>query len=115
MWSVVTVDVFDQWFLSLTAGEQESVLTGIFKLQALGPQLGRPDADSLQGSKKIRNLKELRIQHKGRPYRVLYAFDPLRQAVMLCGGDKTGNKRFYETMIPVAEREFLAHLATLED
>ena len=99
MWSVVTVDVFDQWFLSLTAGEQESVLTGIFKLQALGPQLGRPDADSLQGSKKIRNLKELRIQHKGRPYRVLYAFDPLRQAVMLCGGDKTDQSRDIERAI----------------
>ena len=41
-----------------------------------------------------------RIQHKGKPFRVFFAFDPLRQAVMLCGGDKTGDKHFYETMIP---------------
>lgn len=50
----------------------------------------------------------------GRPYRVFFAFDPLRQAVMLCGGDKTGNKHFYETMIPIAEREFLNYLQELE-
>jgi hypothetical protein len=45
---------------------------------------------------------------------VFFAFDPLRQAVMLCGGDKTGNKHFYETMIPIAEREFLNYLQELE-
>ena len=115
MWKVVTVSRFDEWFLTLDQDEQHSVLTGIFKLERLGPQLGRPDVDSLQKSGKAHNLKELRIQHSGKPYRVLFAFDPVRQAVMLCGGNKTGDKRFYEKMIPIAEREFLAHLATLED
>lgn len=114
MWSVVTVDCFDRWFLSLDETEQESVLVGLLKLQAIGPQLGRPDVDSLKGNLKVKNLKELRVQHRGKPYRLLFAFDPARQAVMLCGGDKTGDKRFYEHMIPIAEREFLAHLATLE-
>lgn len=93
--------------------EQQSILTGIFKLQELGPMLGRPEVDTLTGTKKVKNLKELRIQHNGHPYRVFFAFDPLRQAVMLCGGDKTGNKRFYDTMIPIAEQAFLAHLDTL--
>ena len=67
----------------------------------------RPHVDSLKGTGKVKNLKELRVQHKGRPYRVFFAFDPLRQAVMLCGGDKTCNKHFYETMNPIAECEFL--------
>ena len=62
----------------------------------------------------VKNLKELRVQHKGKPYRVLFAFDPKRQAVMLCGGDKTGDKRFYDKMIPIAEREFIAHLEKLD-
>ena len=70
--------------------------------------------DSLKGTDKVKNLKELRVQHKGKPYRVFFAFDPLRQAVMLCGGDKTGNKQFYESMIPVAEREFMNYLHELE-
>lgn len=114
MWTIVTVDIFDQWFLALDDAEQESVLTGLFKLQAVGPQLGRPDVDSLKGALKVKNLKELRIQHRGKPYRLLFAFGMKRQAVMLCGGDKTSDKRFYERMIPLAEREFLAYLASLE-
>ena len=113
MWNVVTVDRFDEWFLTLDDSEQKSILTGIFKLQELGPTLGRPDVDTLAGTKKVKNLKELRVQHSGKPYRIFFAFDPIRQAVMLCGGDKTGNKRFYETMIPIAEQEFLDHLDTL--
>lgn len=115
MWALVTVDAFDRWFLSLNDAEQESMLVGLLKLQSIGPQLGRPDVDSLKASAKVKNLKELRIQHRGKPYRMFFAFDPARQAVMLCGGDKTGDKRFYESMIPIAEREFLAHLATLEE
>lgn len=114
MWKIVTVARFDQWFLALPAAEQESILVGFFKLQAIGPQLGRPDVDSIQGSVSVRNLKELRVQHKGRPLRVFFAFDPARQAVMLCGGDKTGRKLFYPRMIAIAEKEFTAYLAIQE-
>lgn len=78
------------------------------------PTLGRPHVDSLKGTDKVKNLKELRVQHKGKQYRVFFAFDPLRQAVMLCGGDKSGNKHFYETMIPIAESELLNYLQELE-
>ena len=55
-------------------------------------------------------MKELRVQHLGRPYRAFFAFDPKRQAIVLCAGDKTGDKRFYEKMIPLADKEFSQHL-----
>lgn len=113
MWNVITVEHFDEWFLSLNEPEQISILTIIKLLEVKGPQLGRPYVDSLQGTKKVKNLKELRIQHNGKPYRVLFAFDPIRQAVLLCGGDKTSNKRFYEIMIPIAEQEFLVHISAI--
>lgn len=110
MWEVVTVEKFDSWFLSLTESEQTDVLAYVKLLEFKGPNLGRPYADTVNGSKKVKNLKELRVQHQGRPYRVFFAFDTKRQAVLLCGGDKTGDKRFYKDMIKIAEDEFLAHL-----
>ena len=55
-------------------------------------------------------MRELRPQHEGRPYRVLYAFDPRRVAILLIGGDKTGNDRWYETFVPLADKVFDAHL-----
>jgi len=60
-------------------------------------------------------MRELRIQHRGRPYRILYAFDPLRTAILLTGGNKTGDKRWYEKFVPVAERLFAEHLKTLKE
>ena len=90
------------------------MLAAILVLEQFGPALGSPYVDSLKGTEKVKNLKELRVQHKGKPFRVFFAFDPLRQAVMLCGGDKTGDKQFYKTVIPVAEREFLSYLQELE-
>jgi len=59
-------------------------------------------------------MKELIVQHAGRPYRVLYAFDPRRCAVLLIGGDKTGDDRWYETFVPLADRIYDKHLAVLE-
>ncbi len=59
-------------------------------------------------------MRELRIQHLGRPYRVLYAFDPRRTAILLLGGDKTGNDRWYDEQVPVAEDLYDEHLATLK-
>ena len=115
MWNVVTVERFDEWFLLLKEPEQISVLAAIKLLEVKGPHLGRPHVDSLQGTTKVSNLKELRVQHNGKPYRIFFAFDPIRQAVLLCGGDKTGKKRFYEIMIPVAEHEFLVHLSTIHE
>jgi hypothetical protein len=59
-------------------------------------------------------MRELRVQHHGRPYRMLYAFDPRRVAILLLGGDKTGNERWYEELVPIADRLYDEHLRTLE-
>jgi len=80
-----------------------------------GRALGHPYTSAINGSAIA--LRELRIQAGGRPLRVFYAFDPVRQAVLLIGGDKTGDNRFYETMIPMAERiwkEYLDEIAQVE-
>lgn len=58
-------------------------------------------------------MRELRIQHAGRPYRILYCFDPRRAALLLTGGDKTGNDRWYEVFVPKADKIFDEHLAAL--
>lgn len=109
MWNVIFSPNFSEWFTSLDIDEQDSIYHALKLVEQLGPQLGRPNADTLYDSK-LSNLKELRIQHHGKPYRVFYAFDPIRQAVMLCGGDKTGDKRFYKKMIPLAEKIYVDYL-----
>lgn len=113
MWTVLYTEEFEQWFSALTQDEQESVAAMIKLLQSNGPHLPRPYADTLKGSR-LKNLKELRIQHKGDPYRALYVFDPLRQAVLLCGGNKTGDKRFYERMIVLAEAVYQQYLMEMK-
>ena len=59
-------------------------------------------------------MRELRVQHQGRPYRVFYAFDPRRSAILLIAGDKTGDNHFYERMVPVADRIYDEHLEQLK-
>ena len=114
MWDVITTDTFDDWFQHLDAADRTNVLASMILLRDKGPQLARPYADTLEGSN-ITNLKELRIQSKGKPIRAFFAFDPVRQAVVLCAGDKSGDKRFYKKMIPIAETEYKQHLQTLEN
>jgi hypothetical protein len=60
-------------------------------------------------------MKELRIQYQGEPWRILFAFDPQRQAILLVGGNKTGNKRWYEENLPIAERRYELYLETVEE
>lgn len=75
-----------------------------------GPLLPRPYADTVTGSR-YSNMKELRIQSRGEPIRAFFAFDMLRMGIVLCAGNKVGNeKRFYDVMIPQADREFAAWL-----
>ena len=59
-------------------------------------------------------MKELRTQHQGQPLRTLFAFDPRRTAILLIGGNKTGDARFYERMLPLADRLFAEHLRALK-
>jgi hypothetical protein len=81
-------------------------------LEQKGPSLPFPFSSGIAGSKH-EHMRELRIQHAGRPYRVLYAFDPRRVALLLLGGDKTGNDRWYDEFVPLADRLYDEHLATL--
>jgi hypothetical protein len=112
-WAVEFTGEFEGWWNGLSEDEQVDVDAKVRLLEELGPALGRPHADTVQGSRHV-NMKELRIQHAGRPYRVLFAFDPRRSAILLLGGDKTGNARWYEESIPIADRLFEDHLRTVE-
>ncbi len=114
MWNIETRPIFDDWFLDLERSDQINVRASLGLLQEKGAQLVRPHADTLKGSKHS-NMKELRVQSNGKPIRVFFAFDPERVGIVLCGGDKTGDKRFYKTMIPVADGEYDKHLEELKN
>ena len=108
-WEVEVSDEFIEWYAGLLKPEQKSVAAGVGMLERYGPELGRPYTDTLKGSA-FPNMKELRIQHQGRPFRVLFAFDPRRKAYMILGGDKTGNKNWYVDAIRRADSIFAQHL-----
>jgi hypothetical protein len=110
---VEVTDEFKQWWYTLDQAEQSSIEESVELLESVGPSLGRPHADTLKGST-VPNMKELRVQHVGRPLRIFFAFDPRRAAMLLIGGDKTGNNRFYEEMLPKAEAIYRQHLRELE-
>jgi hypothetical protein len=78
-------------------------------IESRGVSLGFPYSSAIESSH--HGLRELRVQHQGRPYRVLYAFDPERKAVLLLGGDKGGNDRFYEQSVPRAEELWKRYLS----
>lgn len=101
MIEVVGTDEFQEWFLGLNDAEAEAVVRVVGLLEARGTALGFPYTSAITDSRYP--LRELRIQSGGRPLRVFHAFDPKRQAVLLVGGDKTGDNRFYERMVPKAE------------
>ena len=105
-------DEFGKWWESLTLAEQESLAMSVELLRHFGPLLPRPHSETVSGSRHG-NVKELRTQHRGRPIRTFYAFDSRRSAILLIGGDKTGQGRFYEQMIPLADRLYDEHLEQL--
>ena len=111
-WAVEYTDEFGSWFEALTEAEQEDIVAVVGALERQGPALGRPYVGPLRGSRHS-HMKELRVQHTGRPYRILFAFDPRRCAILLIGGDKTGNNRWYEEYVPIADRLYDEHLETL--
>jgi hypothetical protein len=109
---IVTLE-FVNWYEALTEAEQEGIRPIVAMLEAVGAMLGYPQSSAVKGSR-YPGMRELRIQHAGRPYRILYAFDPIRQAVLLMGGDKTGDGRWYEKAIRVADKLFTEYLHDLE-
>ncbi|MBE7439141.1 MAG: type II toxin-antitoxin system RelE/ParE family toxin [Spirochaetales bacterium] len=101
------------WIQTLDESAREAVLRSLFILRGIGPALGRPHVDTVKGSA-YANMKELRVQHKQRVIRIFFAFDPRRTAVLLIGGDKRGDKRFYDRLIARADRLFAKYLEERE-
>lgn len=115
MWGIETKDAFDEWWHDLTEQEQDDITTVVELLEERGAHLPYPYSSGIEGSK-FSHMRELRIQSHGDPFRVFYAFDPRRVAVLLTGGIKTGNaKRFYKELVPIADKLYEEHLKSLED
>ena len=101
-WNVEHTDEFAQWYHALTEAQQDDIPAAGVLLMEMGPQLPFTHSSGINGSKHA-HMRELRVQSSGRPLRVFYAFDPRRSAILLIGGDKTGDRRFYERMVPIAD------------
>ena len=112
-WEVEYTDEFEEWWTVLDEAEQVSIDAVVSVLEDMGPHLPFPYSSDIRGSKHG-HMRELRIQHKGDPYRVLYAFDPRRSALLLLGGCKTGDDRWYEINVPKADRLYDEHLEQLK-
>lgn len=111
-WDVEFRDEFGAWWNSLTEDEQDDVAHSVGLLAELGPALGFPYSSKVNASRH-EHMRELRVQSAGRPLRALYAFNPLRTAILLVGGDKTGDNRWYEKFVPLADRLYDQHLDEL--
>ena len=112
-WEVEYTDEFEFWWDSLNKSEQVDVSAVVQLLETKGPQLPFPHSSGINGSAHS-HMRELRIQHKGKPYRVLYVFDPIRHALLLLGGNKTGHDDWYEKNIPIADKLYDEHLKLLK-
>lgn len=113
MWEVEYTDEFEEWWENLTEDEQIEISAHVGLLEKHGSNLRFPYSSGINGSRHP-HLRELRIQHKGKPYRVLYAFDPRRVAILLIGGNKTGDDRWYESNIRKADELYDTHLQSLK-
>lgn len=111
-WTVEYTDEFEAWWLELAERVQDDIDRVVSLLEEHGPTLGWPYSSDIRGA--MFAMRELRVQSGGRPVRILYAFDPVRSALLLLGGDKTGDARWYETNVPRAERIFEEHLKEIE-
>ena len=107
-------DEFGAWWDALDEDEQEDIAAKVGLLEERGPKLDYPHTSQIRQSR-YGNMRELIIQHAGRPYRVLYAFDPRRVCMILLGGDKTGDSRWYDKYVPIADRIYETHLEELEE
>lgn len=112
MWQVEYTDEFESWWNGLSDEEQEDIAYSVSLLEQLGTSLPFPHSSGINDSK-YGHMRELRTQHQGRPYRTLYAFDQRRCAILLIAGDKTGDKRWYDMNIPIADKLYDDHLETL--
>ncbi len=113
-WAVEMADEFEPEFYALDQGVGMEILALARVLQQFGPQLGRPRVDTLNASRHA-NMKELRFRAADGEWRVAFAFDPRRKAILLVAGDKSGGseKRFYRELIRKADERFDTHLARI--
>ena len=111
-WDVEYTDEFEEWWVTLDGEEQDAIDIVVGLLEEKGPQLPFPQSSKITTSRHG-HLRELRIQYRGQPYRILYAFDPRRVAILLLGGSKTGDDRWYEKHVPIADALYDEHLDEL--
>ena len=112
-WEVEYTDEFEEWWSDLSENEQVDVAAYVGRLESRGPNLPYPHSSGIKGSRHS-HMRELRVQSHGKPLRVFYAFNPERTAILLIGGGKTGNDRFYDEMIPIADDLYDEHLRELK-
>ena len=114
-WTVAFFDAFEVEFDGYPEAVQDAILARVQLLEREGPRLGRPHADTLAGSKHA-NMKELRCNAADGVWRIAFAFDPERKAVLLIAGDKAGvsERRFYRRLIAKADERFDRHLAAMK-
>jgi len=112
MWDILQTAELGEWFASgdgVDEAAREDIRAAVGVLRSVGPSLGRPLVDSVYNSRHS-NMKELRVQSKGRPFRIFFLFDPKRRGILLVGGNKQGDSRFYETMIVRADDSYDQYL-----
>lgn len=112
-WSVEFTDEFGLWWETVDEAAQDDLHAMVVLLEERGPNLPFPFSSGVVGSRHG-HMRELRVQSAGRPIRVFYAFDPRRCAILLIGGDKRGDNRFYERMLALADDLYDVHLAELK-
>lgn len=114
-WPIELCPEFEAWLDGLEDDALRlEILSHAKALQRLGPGTGRPLVDTLKGSKHA-NMKELRMQYAGEPWRIMFAFDPRRIGIVLLGGSKAGKPDWYDENIPVADARYDAHLERLAE
>lgn len=110
-WEISATEQVETWLMELNPGDFDKIAAAIDELEQQGPQLGRPYADHINHSRH-HNMKELRSI--GGQLRILFAFDPRREAILLVGGEKTNNwQQWYETNIPIADELYDKHLESI--
>lgn len=111
-WTVEFEEAFEAEFDTFDEVVQDAIFARLILLKREGPQLGRPHADTLSGSRH-HNMKELRVNADDGVWRIAFAFDPDRKAILLAAGDKSGGseRRFYKQLIAKADDRFDRHLA----
>ncbi len=114
MWRIDRTDEVAAWIAELDNDAKEAIYKNLLILKDIGPSLGRPYVDAIKASKH-KNMKELRVNNKKRVFRIFFVFDPKRNAILLIGGDKRGDKRFYQRMIPIAEKLYDRYLQEMQE